>query len=335
MADELAVEAVGLRKSYGGVHALAGVDLRVPAGSRCAVLGPNGAGKTTTVRILATLTRPDAGHARVAGCDIARDQHRLRRRISLTGQFTGLDAQQTGAENLRMVARLSGLARGPARRRTAELLEQFGLAKVARRRVGTYSGGMRRRLDLAATLITEPSVIFLDEPATGLDLPSRLALWQAITELGGLGVTIVLTTQYLEEADRLADQIVVIDAGQVVAEGSPAELKQQVAGQRLELTLTSRAAFDDVARAAAWVGVLEADPGRLLVSVATDGDAAHVRHLLDALDPQRVAVERFAVRGATLDDVFLALTGHLPEQAGTAGPGIQHGSNDQKEAIGV
>ena len=172
MTDELAVEAAGLTKSYGGVLALAGVDLHVPAGRRCAVLGPNGAGKTTTVRILATLTRPDAGQARVAGCDIVRDRHRLRRRISLTGQFTGLDAQQTGAENLHMVARLSGLARGQARRRTAELLELFGLAEAAGRRVGTYSGGMRRRLDLAATLITEPSVIFLDEPATGSTCPA-------------------------------------------------------------------------------------------------------------------------------------------------------------------
>jgi ABC-2 type transport system ATP-binding protein len=335
MPDELAVEAAGLTKSYGGVTALAGVDLRVAAGSRCAVLGPNGAGKTTTVRILATLTRPDAGHARVAGCDIARDQHRLRRRISLTGQFTGLDAQQTGAENLHMVARLSGLARGAARRRTAELLDQFGLADAARRRVGTYSGGMRRRLDLAATLVTEPSVIFLDEPSTGLDLPSRLALWQVISELGGSGVTTVLTTQYLEEADRLADQIVVIDAGRVVAEGTPAELKQRVAGQRLELTLASRSAFDEVTRAAAWVGVLDADPGRLLISVATDGSAAHVRQALDALDPRRVAVERFSVRGATLDDVFLALTGQAPRQAGAAGPHSQHASSDQREVIGV
>ncbi len=335
MPDELAVEAAGLRKSYGGVQALAGVDLRVPAGSRCAVLGPNGAGKTTTVRILATLTRPDAGHARVAGCDIAGDQHRLRRRISLTGQFTGLDAQQTGAENLLMVARLSGLARGQARCRTAELLEQFGLAESAGRRVGTYSGGMRRRLDLAASLVTEPSVIFLDEPTTGLDLPSRLALWQVITELSGSGVTTVLTTQYLEEADRLADRIVVIDAGKVVAEGTPAELKDQVAGQRLELTLASRPAFDDVARAAAWAGLLEADPGRLLISVGTDGSAAHVRQLLDALDPRRVAVERFVVRGATLDDVFLALTGQLPRQASEPGPQAQPADSDQKEVIGV
>jgi ABC-2 type transport system ATP-binding protein len=283
------------------------------------------------VRILATLTRPDAGHARVAGCDIARDQHRLRRRISLTGQFTGLDAQQTGAENLQMVARLSGLARGAARRRTAELLEQFGLAAAARRRVGTYSGGMRRRLDLAATLVTEPSVIFLDEPTTGLDLPGRMALWQVITELHGAGVTTVLTTQYLEEADQLADQIVVIDAGRVVAEGTPAELKQRVAGQRLELTLASRSAFDDVARAAAWVGVLEADPGRLLISVATDGSAGHVRRVLDALDPHRVAVERFSVRGATLDDVFLALTGHAPQRPAAE----THPSTSEKETIGV
>ena len=331
MTDELAVEAAGLTKSYGGVTALAGVDLRVAAGSRCAVLGPNGAGKTTTVRILATLTRPDAGHARVAGCDILRDQHRLRRRISLTGQYTGLDAVQTGEENLRMVARLAGLGRGQARRRAAELLAQFGLTEAARRRIATYSGGMRRRLDLAATLITEPSVIFLDEPSTGLDLPSRLALWQVISELRGAGVTTVLTTQYLEEADQLADQIVVIDAGRVVAEGTPAELKQRVAGQRLELTLASRPAFDDVARAAARVGVLEADPGRLLISVATDGSAAHIRWLLNELDPRGDAVARFAVRGATLDDVFLALTGHAAQRSGAE----SHLSTSDKETTSV
>jgi ABC-2 type transport system ATP-binding protein len=331
MTDELAVEAAGLTKSYGGVTALAGVDLRVAAGSRCAVLGPNGAGKTTTVRILATLTRPDAGHARVAGCDILHDQHRLRRRISLTGQYTGLDAVQTGEENLRMVARLAGLGRGQARRRAAELLAQFGLTEAARRRIATYSGGMQRRLDLAATLITEPSVIFLDEPTTGLDLPSRLALWQVISELRGAGVTTVLTTQYLEEADQLADQIVVIDAGRVVAEGTPAELKQRVAGQRLELTLADGPAFDDVARAAAWVGVLEADPGRLLISVATDGSAAHIRWLLDELDPHGEAVARFAVRGATLDDVFLALTGHAAQRPGAE----SHLSTSDKETTGV
>ena len=190
---------------------------------------------------------------------------------------------------------------------------------------------MRRRLDLAATLITEPSVIFLDEPSTGLDLPSRLALWQVISELRGAGVTTVLTTQYLEEADQLADQIVVIDAGRVVAEGTPAELKQRVAGQRLELTLTSRPAFDDLARAAAWIGVLEADPGRLLVSVASDGSAAHIRWLLNELDPRGEAVERFAVRGATLDDVFLALTGHAPQRSSTE----THLSTSDKETASV
>jgi ABC-2 type transport system ATP-binding protein len=334
MPDELAVEAAGLVKSYDGVRALAGVDLRVAAGRRCALLGPNGAGKTTTVRILATLTRPDAGRARVAGCDIADDQHRLRRRISLTGQYTALDARQTGEENLRMIARLSGLSRAQARRRAAELLDRFGLAQAARRRVAAYSGGMRRRLDLAASLVTEPSVIFLDEPTTGLDLPSRLALWQVITELGGSGVTTVLTTQYLEEADRLADQIVVIDAGTVVAEGTPAELKRQVAGQRLELKVADRAAFDDVARAAAWFGVLEADPGKLLISIATDGSAGHIRWLLDELDPRRAAVDRFDVRGATLDDVFLALTGHPSQRPGGAGPHTATRTSD-KEAIGV
>jgi ABC-2 type transport system ATP-binding protein len=335
MTDELAVEANGLTKSYGGVRALAGVDLLVKAGRRCAVLGPNGAGKTTTVRILATLTRPDAGRARVAGCDIAADRHRLRRRVSLTGQYTGLDALATGEENLRMVARLSGLGRGQARRRAAELLERFGLAQAAQRRVATYSGGMRRRLDLAAGLVGEPAVIFLDEPTTGLDLPSRLALWQVITELGDCGVTTVLTTQYLEEADRLADQVVVIDGGKVVAEGTPAELKHQVADQRLELTLTGRAAFDDVARAAAG-RILAADPGQLLLSVATDGTATGVRALLDELDPGATAVGRFSVREASLDDVFLALTGHAAGSPGTAQPGgTTPASSNDKEVIGV
>jgi len=211
------------------------------------------------------------------------------------------------------------------------LVAVFGLTEAAKRQTRTYSGGMRRRLDLAATLVTEPSVIFLDEPSTGLDLPSRLALWQVITELGESGVTTVLTTQYLEEADQLAGQIVVIDAGKVVAEGTPAELKDQVAGQRLELILTSRPAFDEVAHAAAG-RILEADPGQRLISVATDGSAGHVRRLLDELDPRRVAVQRFSVRGATLDDVFLALTGHPSQRAGGAG---HPGSNDKKEATGV
>ena len=335
MTSSYGLEASGLVKRYGDKAALDGVDVAVPAGTVTAVLGPNGAGKTTAVRILTTLTEPDEGHAVVAGFDVRTDPTEVRRRIGLAAQDATVDPLLTGAENLVMLGELHQLRRRDAKARARELLTEFSLDDAADRVVSGYSGGMRRRLDLAATLITEPSVIFLDEPATGLDLPSRLALWQAITDLGGSGVTIVLTTQYLEEADRLADQIVVINAGRVVAEGTPAELKQQVAGQRLELILTSRSAFDDVARAAAWAGVLEADPGRLLISVATDGNAAHVRQLLDALDPRRVAVERFSVRGATLDDVFLSLTGDLPEQAGEAGSRTQHDRSDQKEVTGV
>ncbi len=330
MTQETAIEAVGLEKSYGDLHVLAGVDLRAERGSRYALLGPNGAGKTTIVRILATLTRPDAGHATVAGCDVVHDQHRLRRQISLTGQYAALDGLQTGAENLRMVARLSGLPRGQARRRADGLLERFGLSDAAGRRVATYSGGMRRRLDLAASLVGEPAVIFLDEPTTGLDLPGRLALWQVITELGNSGVTIFLTTQYLEEADQLADRVAVIDGGKVVAEGTPSQLKQQVAGQRLELTLTSSTAFELIERAAGDA-VRQADPARLVIDVTTDGTAAHVRWLLDELDPQRQAVERFAVRGTTLDDVFLALTGH-PH---VSQPSQQRSTRQEKETTHV
>jgi ABC-2 type transport system ATP-binding protein len=314
MTGEFAVEASGLTKSFGGVEVLGGVDLTVARASRFALLGPNGAGKTTTVRILSTLTAPDAGRARVAGCDIVADRHRLRRRISLTGQYTALDGLQTGEENLRMVAKLAGLGPARARRRAGELLEQFDLRDAARRRVATYSGGMRRRLDLAASLVATPSVIFLDEPTTGLDLPGRLLLWRAITELSASGVTIFLTTQYLEEADQLADRIAIIDGGRVVAEGTPAELKRQVTAQRLELTLADAAAFEDVLRAAGD-RVVRADRGGLVIGLATDGTAPQVRALLEELDPGGRGVARFGVRGATLDDVFLALTGHVTKEA--------------------
>src|SRR5579859_6178736 len=201
MSDDLAIEASGLVKSYRDLPVLAGVDLRVPRGSVFALLGPNGAGKTTTVRILATLTEPDGGRARVAGFDVRRERSQVRRRISLTGQFAALDEAQTGEENLRMMSRLARLPRTEARRRGAELLEQFDLTAAGRRRVSTYSGGMRRRLDLAASLVGRPSVIFLDEPSTGLDLPSRQTMWQVIKGLAASGVTVFLTTQYLEEAD--------------------------------------------------------------------------------------------------------------------------------------
>ena len=241
MTEELAIHASGLVKSYGDVRVLDSLDLRVPRGSVFALLGPNGAGKTTTVRILATLSRPDAGQARVAGFDVVRDRPRVRRSISLTGQFAALDEAQTGEENLRMMGALARLPRTAARRRAAELLEQFDLTAAGRRRVSTYSGGMRRRLDLAASLVGRPSVIFLDEPSTGLDLPSRQTMWQVIEGLAASGVTVFLTTQYLEEADRLAGQIAVLDGGRLVAEGTAAELKRRIGTQRLDLTCVSAA----------------------------------------------------------------------------------------------
>ncbi|MFI6886357.1 ATP-binding cassette domain-containing protein [Streptosporangium canum] len=305
-----AIEARGLMKSYGDVRVLRGVDVTVSGGSVFALLGPNGAGKTTTVRILATLLQADAGRARVAGHDVVAERSRVRRSISLTGQYAALDEQQTGVENLRMMARLSGLNRAGARSRTAELLQRFELTEAAGRRVSTYSGGMRRRLDLAASLVAEPSVLFLDEPTTGLDPRSRMDVWTIVTELAGSGVTVFLTTQYLEEADRLADRIALIDGGRIVAEGTAAELKRQAAGARLDLTLADAQAYEHVA-ARLGPGIARRAPSRLLLGVPTTGKAHDVRALLDAVDPESRLVERFAVHSASLDDVFLALTGHL------------------------
>jgi len=309
---ELAIEASGLAKSYRDVRVLSGVDLRVPSGTVFALLGPNGAGKTTTVRILATLVQADAGRALVAGFDVRRNRSQVRRQISLTGQFAALDEVQTGTENLRMMGRLSGLSRTAARQRANELLGQFELTKAAGRRVATYSGGMRRRLDIAASLVARPSVIFLDEPSTGLDPQSRLAMWRVIEGLAESGVTIFLTTQYLEEAERLADRIAVLDAGQIIAEGTSAELKRKVAAQRLDLTGTSRAAFAELVRHLGDL-VVHTDDGNLTVGVPTEGDAAGIRALLDAADPDRDLIADFTVHGATLDDVFLTLTGHPKE----------------------
>jgi ABC-2 type transport system ATP-binding protein len=307
MTDQLAVEAIGLEKSYGKVEVLSGLDLRVARGSVYALLGPNGAGKTTTMRILSTLTRADAGQARVAGLDVVRERHRVRRRISLTGQYAAVDELQTGVENLRMMARLAGTP--DPRRRARELLERFDLTDAGRRRVATYSGGMRRRLDLAAGLVGEPSVIFLDEPTNGLDPRSRQAMWTVITGLLGTGVSVFLTTQYLEEADRLADRIAVLDNGRIVAEGTAAELKRRIADQRLDLVLGDLADLDTIAH---LLGdrVIRRDPATRTLGVETDGSAAHVRALLDEIDPDRHLVRTFTVHTATLDDVFLALTGH-------------------------
>src|SRR3954447_25514914 len=229
MSDHPAIEAIALRKSYGAVRVLTGIDLRVERGSVFALLGPNGAGKTTMVRILSTLVRADAGTARVAGFDVVRQRREVQRRISLTGQYAAVDDLQTGVENLRMVARLRGLSRAGSNQRAAALLARFDLVEAGRRRVGTYSGGLRRRLDLALSLVGTPSVIFFDEPTTGLDLPSRQTMWSTIKGLADGGVTVFLTTQYLEEADRLADQIAVLDGGRLVAQGSSTELKARVA----------------------------------------------------------------------------------------------------------
>ena len=310
--EPVAIETVGLEKSYGDLHVLGCVDVRVPRGSVFALLGPNGAGKTTMVRILATLSRPDSGSARVDGLDVEADVHAVRRRISLTGQYAALDELQTGEENLRMLGRLAGLGRAAAIARARELLARFDLSDAGARRVATYSGGMRRRLDLAASLVSEPSVIFLDEPTTGLDPRSRQAMWEVVGELAGSGVTVFLTTQYLEEADRLADRIAVLHHGRIVAEGPPAELKQRVADQRLELVLADPRAFDE-AGSVLDGRVLTREPERLLITVATDGSAPHVRALLDEVDPGGSAVESFSLHSATLDEVFLSLTG---EEAG-------------------
>ncbi|MBT2427829.1 ATP-binding cassette domain-containing protein [Streptomyces sp. ISL-112] len=309
-----AIEAYGITKSYGrrgkpAVRVLDHLDLRVGHGSVFALLGPNGAGKTTAVRILATLTTADSGTARVAGYDVVADRSAVRRAISLTGQFAAVDETQTGEENLRMMARLTGLSRPAARRRAEELLERFGLTGAARRPARTYSGGMRRRLDLAAGLVgsPEPGVFFLDEPTTGLDPRSRQELWEVVRGLAEHRASVLLTTQYLEEADRLADRIALLDRGRVAAEGSAADLKGRVAGHRLDLVLTSRDAYLRLTGRA-----VRHSPETLTLGVPTDGSAAHVRALLDEIDPAGTEVDRFTLHSATLDDVFLALTSEVP-----------------------
>lgn len=308
------IEAHGLTKSYGRpaarVRVLDGIGLQVARASVLALLGPNGAGKTTAVRILATLTTADSGTARVAGYDVVADRSRVRRAISLTGQFAAVDETQTGEENLRMTARLAGLSRKQAEQRAEELLVRFGLTDAARRQARTYSGGMRRRLDLAAGLVgsPEPGVFFLDEPTTGLDPRSRRELWQIVGDLAGRGAAVLLTTQYLEEADQLADRIAVLDKGRIVAEGTPDTLKSHASAHRLDVVLTSREAYLGLA-----TGAVHHSPGTLTLGLPTDGTAAHVRALLDEIDPHRTDVDRFSVHSATLDDVFLALTAQTTE----------------------
>jgi ABC-2 type transport system ATP-binding protein len=311
-----AITADGLRKSFGRHAALTGLDLRVEAGSVFALLGPNGAGKTTTVRILSTLIAPDAGLATVAGHDVTTEAEQVRAAISLTGQYAAVDLLLTGEENLLLMARLRHLRRGGARERVTELLEQFDLAAVARRKVSTYSGGMRRRLDLAMSLLSKPVVLFLDEPTTGLDPRSRRGVWDAVGELTASGVTTLLTTQNLEEADRLADHIAVVDRGQVIANGSADELKDQVGSETVELFFSDEQALADALRAIecrdGTGGALRSggDVNRdlLSVSLAGDGTAAGVKQWLDVMAQADIEVSRLALHRPSLDEVFLALT---------------------------
>jgi ABC-2 type transport system ATP-binding protein len=295
------IEAEGLRKSYGNVTVLTGLDLRVEPGSVFALLGPNGAGKTTTVRILSTLAKADGGRATVCGHDVATAPARVRSSISLTGQYAAVDEMLTARENLMLMGRLRRLRRRAARVRTAALLERFDLVDAADRRVATYSGGMRRRLDLALSLISNPPVLFLDEPTTGLDPRSRRDVWLAVTDLKASGATVLLTTQYLEEADRLADRVAVLDGGRVVAEGTAEELKARVGSETVELFFGDAEALGEAARAFAGS---PADLERLSLRVASDGSASAVRDVLERVD----GAERVELHRPSLDDVFFNLT---------------------------
>ncbi|MFF5295943.1 daunorubicin resistance protein DrrA family ABC transporter ATP-binding protein [Paractinoplanes globisporus] len=311
VTEQPAIETLGLVKRFGATTALSGVDLRVPAGAVLGLLGPNGAGKTTAVRILTTLIRPDGGHARVTGLDVVRQAGAVRRAIGLSGQFAAVDGYLTGRENLVMIGRLSGLRRVAAKRRAADLLELFDLTDRAGRTVRTYSGGMRRRLDVAAALVAAPAVLVLDEPTTGLDPRARLGLWRLLGELTARGTTVLLTTQYLEEADRLADQIVVLDRGQVIATGTAEQLKNRVGGGRLELR--TRPGDDPALLAAAMTGLgsatptVDADAGLVVVPVA-DGPGV-LPDVAARLAAAGLRVSDLALRRPSLDDVFLALTG--------------------------
>jgi ABC-2 type transport system ATP-binding protein len=314
-----AIEVRGLHVRYGDQAVLRDVDLTVRPGIVYALLGPNGAGKTTLVNVLSTLVRPHSGSARVGGFDVVREAGSVRASISTTGQFAAVDELLTARENLVLMARLSHLARTAASERADELLDLFDLAEVRDRPVRTFSGGMRRRLDIAVGLVRVPPVVFLDEPTTGLDPRSRLAMWDVVRDLVAEGVTVLLTTQYLEEAEQLADRIGVLDDGRLVAEGSGAELKARVSPQRLDLQLADT---DSYARALARLAgqAVHRDPGLLTLGVPTDSGAQQVRELLNDLAAGGVRVERLSIHTATLDDVFLRLTGRATaDRLDTAG----------------
>ncbi|MEO3925200.1 ATP-binding cassette domain-containing protein [Micromonosporaceae bacterium B7E4] len=325
-----AITVTGLRRSYGSQVVLDGIDLHVSEGTVFSLLGPNGAGKTTMVQILSTLIRADAGEVRVCGHDVVRDPDRVRAAIGVTGQFSAVDNFLTGEENLLLMADLHHLGRAEGRRRTAELLDRFDLGEAARKPGVAYSGGMRRRLDLAMGLIGNPRVIFLDEPTTGLDPRSRREMWQIVRDLVNQGVTIFLTTQYLEEADQLADRIALLDHGRLVAEGTPAELKRRVPGGHVELRFA-----DDTARAAA-AAILDAAPPStddpLVLRVPGDGGVRSLKALLDRLDAAAVEVDGLTVHTPDLDDVFFAVTGQ-PASAAVPAAGSAAASASSSEKV--
>ena len=316
-ATDAAIVATGLTKSFGETRAVVGIDLTVPRGTVTALLGPNGAGKTTTVRMLATLLRPDGGSATIAGADLASDPNGVRGKIGLTGQDTAVDELLTGRENLVLIARLARVGKDEAAQRADALLTDFDLAGAADRNAGTYSGGMRRRLDLAASMITEPEVLFLDEPTTGLDPRSRLGMWEKIEQLVARGTTVLLTTQYLDEADQLADEIVVIDHGKVIARGTSDQLKSEVGGQRLEFKVSGDEALEHTAEklSAQSVEITDRDEREHRITVALTEGAQQIARLIDSLEFEGITIEEVFVHRPTLDDVFLTLTGeHVAEE---------------------
>jgi ABC-2 type transport system ATP-binding protein len=306
-ASKSAIVATGLRKSYGEKVVLDGIDLDIPEGTIFALLGPNGAGKTTAVQILSTYIGADGGEVRVAGHDLARDPDAVRAAIGVTGQFSAVDKLLTGEENLILMADLHHIGRHKGRARAAELLKRFDLVEAGRNMLATYSGGMRRRLDLAMTLIGDPRIIFLDEPTTGLDPRSRHTMWQIIRDLAASGVTIFLTTQHLEEADQLANRIAVLDKGKLVAEGTADELKRLVPGGHIRLQFADS---DGLASAARILGDVSRDDDALTLKIPTDGDVRSLRVLLERLDHENIEVDGLTVHTPDLDDVYYALTGH-------------------------
>ncbi len=319
MTLPLAIETQGLLKTFGETRALRGLDLAVKSGSVYGVLGPNGAGKTTAIRVLSTLLKPSGGQARVLGLDVAADAAAVRQKVSLTGQFASVDEDLTGLENLILVSRLLGMSWADSRRRAAELLDVFDLSEAAKRQVRNFSGGMRRRIDIAASLVTRPKLLFLDEPTTGLDPRSRNQVWDLVGQIAADGTTVLLTTQYLEEADRLAERMAVVDQGRVIAEGTSRELKSSVGGSALRVQLAEpsrREEAQGLITALLGDGIVpNTDPTSLSVKVA---DAAQAADVLSALSKANIQLTDFSLGSPSLDDVFFTLTGHAAESSASA-----------------